>query len=89
MLKLKDTVIGYTPLLVVYGGLRPLLGKTYLLHSGAHLSSPWFSCILVVDFLSSVLYVRYIALGCIICLSLFIFVEPSWIRERNFVVPDV
>ena len=41
-LKLRATIIGYIPLLVVYGSLKPLLGKTYLLHSGAHLSSPCF-----------------------------------------------
>ena len=32
--------------------------ETYLLHSGAHIPSPWFACILVVDFLRSVLFVR-------------------------------
>ena len=35
-------------MLVVYWSLKPLLGETYLLHSGAHISSPWFACILVV-----------------------------------------
>ena len=46
-------IIGYAPMLVVYGSLEPLLGETYLLHSGDHISSPWFACILVVDFLRS------------------------------------
>ena len=40
VLKLRATIIGYVPLLVVYGSLKPLLGETYLLHSGAHLSYP-------------------------------------------------
>ena len=39
-LKLRATIIGYEPPIVVYGSLKPLLGKTYLLHSGAHLSYP-------------------------------------------------
>ena len=39
-LKLRATIIGYVPPLVVYGSLKPLLHKTYLLHWGAHLSSP-------------------------------------------------
>ena len=30
-LKLRATIIGYKPLLVMYGSLKPLLGKTYLL----------------------------------------------------------
>ena len=29
-LKLRDTIIGYEPLIVVYGSLNPLLGETYL-----------------------------------------------------------
>ena len=37
-LKLRATIIGYEPPLVVYGSLKPLLGETYLLHSGAHIS---------------------------------------------------
>ena len=41
VLKLRATIIGYVPPLVVYGSLKPLLGETYLLHSGAHLSYPW------------------------------------------------
>ena len=57
-LKLRATIIGYVPPLVVYGSFEPLLGETYLLHSGAHISSPWFACILAVDFLRSVLFVR-------------------------------
>ena len=40
-LKLRATIIGYVPPLVVYGSLNPLLGETYLLHLGAHLSSPF------------------------------------------------
>ena len=56
-LKLRATIIGYVPSLVVYGSFRPLLGETYLLHSGAHISSPWFACILAIDFLRSVLFV--------------------------------
>ena len=58
VLKLRATIIGYTPPLVVYGSLKPLLGETYLLHFGSHLSSPWLACILVVDFLRVVLFVR-------------------------------
>ena len=58
VLKLRDTIIGYVPLLVVYGNLKPLLGEAYLLHSGAHISSPWFDCILVVYFLRNVLFVH-------------------------------
>ena len=46
-LKPRATIIGYVPLLVVYGSLKPLLGETYLLHSGAHLSSP---CLLAFGF---------------------------------------
>ena len=37
-LKLRASLIGYVPPLVVNGSLKPLLGETYLLHSGAHLS---------------------------------------------------
>ena len=62
-LKLRDTIIGYVPPLVVYGSFEPLLGETYLLHSGAHISSPWFAYILAVDFLRSVLFVGYLAFG--------------------------
>ena len=57
-LKLRATIIGYTPPLVVYGSLEPLLSETYMLHSGAHLSSPWLAFILAIDFLRSVLFVR-------------------------------
>ena len=39
-LKLRATIIGYIPLLIMYGSLKPLLGETYLLHSGANLSYP-------------------------------------------------
>ena len=74
-LKLRDTIIGYVPPLIVYGSFEPLLCETYLLHSGAHISSPWFACILVVYFLRSVLFVQYIALRDVISLSIFIFVE--------------
>ena len=45
MLKLRATIIGYVPLLVVYGSLNTLLVETYLLHSGAHISYP---CLLVI-----------------------------------------
>ena len=31
-LKLRATIIGYVPPLVVYGSFEPLLGETYLLH---------------------------------------------------------
>ena len=41
-LKLRAAIIGYVPPPIVYGSLKPLLGETYLLHSGAHLSYPWF-----------------------------------------------
>ena len=64
-LKLRATIIGYTPPLVVYGSFEPLLGETYpllgetyLLHSRAHISSVWFACILAVYFLRSVLFVH-------------------------------
>ena len=57
-LKLRDAIIGYVPPLVVYGSFEPLLGETYLLHLGAHISSPLFACILAVYFLRSVLFVR-------------------------------
>ena len=40
VLKLRATIIGYVPPLIVYGSLKPLLGETHLLHSGAHLSYP-------------------------------------------------
>ena len=56
-LKLRATIIGYVPPLVVYGSFEPLPGETYSLHSGAHISSPWFACILAIDFLRSVLFV--------------------------------
>ena len=55
VLKLRATIIGYVPPLVVYGSFDPILRKTYLLHSGAHISFPWFVYILAVDFLRSVL----------------------------------
>ena len=56
-LKLRATIIGYIPPLVVYGSFEPLLGETYRLHLGAHISSPCFACILAVNFLRSVLFV--------------------------------
>ena len=56
-LKLRATIIGYVPPLVVYGSFSPLLGETYLLHSGAHLSSLGFLA-LGLYFLRSVLFVR-------------------------------
>ena len=55
---LRATIIGYVPPLVVYGSFYALLGETYLLHLGAHISSPWFDCILAVDFLRSVLFMH-------------------------------
>ena len=55
--KLRATIIGYVPPLVVYGSFEPLLGEIYLLHPGAHISSPWFVCILAADFFRSVLFV--------------------------------
>ena len=42
VLKLRATIISYEPLIVVYGSIKPLLGETYLFHSGDHLSSPCF-----------------------------------------------
>ena len=48
-LKLRATIIGYIPPIVVYGTFESLLGETYLLHSRVHISSPWFACILAVD----------------------------------------
>ena len=47
VLKLRATIIGYVPPLVVYGSLKPLLGETYLIHLGAHLSNP---CLLAFGF---------------------------------------
>ena len=32
VLKLRAIIIGYEPLLVVYGSLKPFLGETYLIH---------------------------------------------------------
>ena len=52
VLKVRATIIGYVPLLVVYGIFEPLLGKAYLLHLGVHLSFPWVACILAIDFLT-------------------------------------
>ena len=46
-LKMRATIIGYVPPLIVYGSLKPLLGETYLIHSGAHLSIP---CLLAFGF---------------------------------------
>ena len=46
-LKLRATIIGYEPSLVVYESLKPLLGETYLLHLGAHIS---YHCFLVIGF---------------------------------------
>ena len=57
-LKLRDTIIGYVPLLIVYGSLKPLLGETYLLHLGSHLSYPWFACFLAIFFLRCMLSAR-------------------------------
>ena len=37
-LKMRATIIGYEPLIIVYGSLKPLLCETYLLHLGAHIS---------------------------------------------------
>ena len=57
--ELRATIIGYMPPLVVYGSFKPLLGKTYMLHSGAHLSS-----------LLACLHLAYIFLGvCSLCAS--------------------
>ena len=50
VLKLRDTIIGYKPPLVVYGSLKPLLGETYLLHLGAHIL-PLFACDLDLHFI--------------------------------------
>ena len=61
VLNLRATIIGYIPPLVVYGSFEPLLGEKYLLHSGAHISSLWFACILAIYFLRSVLFVRQLA----------------------------
>ena len=49
-LNLRATIIGYEPPLVVYGILKPLLGETYLLHSGANIFYPWFTCDLDLHF---------------------------------------
>ena len=57
-LNMRATIIVYVPPLVVYGSFEPLLGKTYLLHSGDHISCPRFSCILAVDSLRSVFFVH-------------------------------
>ena len=60
-LKLRATIIGYEPPFVVYGSLKPLLGETYLLHSGAHISYPWFSYDLGLYFLRCMLCACYIS----------------------------
>ena len=57
-LKLRAIIIGYIPPLIVYGSFEPLLGETYLLHSGAHISSPWFAYIFSIYFLRTLLFVR-------------------------------
>ena len=44
-LKLRDTIIGCEPPLVLYGSLNPLVGET------AHISYPWFACDLALHFL--------------------------------------
>ena len=44
-LKLRATIISYEPPLAMYGSLNPLLGETYLLHLGAHISYP---CLLMI-----------------------------------------
>ena len=62
-LKLRATIIGYISPLIVYGSLDPLLGKTYLLHSRDHLSSPCLACIWTVYFLRSVLLMRSFSFG--------------------------
>ena len=54
-LKLRVIIIGYEPPLVVYGSVKPLLGETYLLHSRAHISYPWYACDLELDFLRCML----------------------------------
>ena len=54
-LKLRATIIGYVPPLAVYGILNPLLGETYLRHSGSNLSYPWFVWLLAVVFLRCML----------------------------------
>ena len=82
-LKMRATIIRYITLLVVYGSFEPILGETYLLHSGAHKSSPWFSCFLVVYFLRSVLCVHQISQCCRVRLSLFLFVESWWIQVQH------
>ena len=57
--ELSEGFVGLiVPLLLVYGSFEPLLGETYLPHSGAHICSPWFACILAIYFLRSVLFVR-------------------------------
>ena len=65
-LKLRATIIGYVPPLVVYGSFEPLLGETYVMHSRAHISSPWFARILVVYFFRSVLFVCYLVFGIVV-----------------------
>ena len=65
-LKLRATIFGYIRPLVVYGNIKPLLEEAYLLHSRAYLSSPWISFILAIDFLRSVLFVRYLAFGIVV-----------------------
>ena len=44
-MKMRATIIGYKPPLVVYGSLKPLLGETYLIDLGAHISYP---CLVVI-----------------------------------------
>ena len=50
-LKLRATIIGYETPLVVYGSLKPLLGETYLLNYGSHISYSWFAYDLDLHFL--------------------------------------
>ena len=43
--KIRDTIIGYEPPLILYGSINPLVGET------AQISYPWFACDLDLHFL--------------------------------------
>ena len=79
-LKLRATIIGYIPPLIVYGSLKPLLGETYLLHSGAHLSSPFYLH-LALDFISDYSVHDILPRVCVNRES-FLFFKSLWIQVR-------
>ena len=83
-LKLRATIIGYVPLLVVYGSLKPLLGKTYLLHR--ELIYPTLDCLcLALDFIGVCSVHVSLPRVCVVRES-FTFFDSLWIRVRLFAV---